>query len=76
MTGKVTCGSCRLHASHFYGNSKNGFVVEERSNDCCADIEIDLPASWNNQTPMDPASERWCPIWRPVVVSHVLAAVR
>lgn len=68
MTGeaKVTCGSCALHASHFYGNSTNGYVVAERRNDCCADTAMDMPASWNNQTPMDPTAERWCPVWQEV----------
>lgn len=66
MADKVTCGTCRLHASNFYGNPTNGFVKDERANDCCADVEIDMPASWNNQTPMEPTKERYCATWCPV----------
>lgn len=61
---RVTCGTCRLHASNFYGNSTNGYVGEDLANTCCADVEMDLPASWDNRMPMEPSKLRWCPIWR------------
>lgn len=63
---KVTCGTCRLHGSHFYGNSENGWVGAHLESTCCADTAMDLPDSWSNNTVMDPVKERYCPVHQPV----------
>lgn len=76
VSHKVTCGTCGLHASHFYGNSKHGYVGPELQSTCCADTEFDMPASWSNRTVMAPEPLRWCALWRPVDEGEVQPCTR
>lgn len=55
------CGTCRLWADNHY---KQHFM--RTGHECCADVAMDLPASWNNQMAMLPDDGADCPIWEAV----------
>ena len=60
MNGKQ-CGTCRLWAPNFY-NVLRPFM---RGAGCCADVKLDLPASWSSDTPMLASDGEDCMAWEP-----------
>jgi hypothetical protein len=63
--GKLTCGSCRLYGANFYSFPAN--QIGGAGNTCCADVVMDLPASFipNRQT-MEPDDGEGCIVWEAV----------
>lgn len=56
-----TCGNCSLWGAHFYGETL------QPNNTCCADVVMDLPASFiPARQAMLPSQGAGCICWRPL----------
>ena len=53
------CGTCRLWALNYYSN----LMPSLRGTGCCADVKLDLPASWSTNTPMLSSDGSDCCAW-------------
>jgi hypothetical protein len=56
------CGTCRLWAPNFYGNLHQSL----RGTGCCADVKLDLPASWSSNTSMLASDGEDCIAWEAI----------
>ena len=58
MTDK-NCGTCRLWAHNFYNKQHPSL----RGTGCCADVKMDIPASWSSNAPMLASDGEDCIAW-------------